>query len=100
MMPTLRCVQPVGNSPLARALGQVRTSGLGVEGAVLDRQRFMFPWDQPHSIAHGILDDETYDWVRPQARLPACLPARAPWEPQLSCSAAQLLSCSAQRMRG
>jgi len=24
----------------------------------------MWPWEQePHSIAHGILDDETYDWL-------------------------------------
>ena len=24
----------------------------------------MWPWEQePHSVAHGILDDETYDWL-------------------------------------
>ena len=24
----------------------------------------MWPWESvPHSIAHGILDDETYDWL-------------------------------------
>ena len=23
----------------------------------------MFPWKAPHSIASGILDDETYDWL-------------------------------------
>jgi threonine synthase len=24
----------------------------------------MWPWESvPHSLAHGILDDETYDWV-------------------------------------
>jgi hypothetical protein len=23
----------------------------------------MTPWDNPHSIADGILDDETYDWI-------------------------------------
>jgi threonine synthase len=29
----------------------------------LDRARFMWPWEtEPHSIAGGILDDETYDW--------------------------------------
>jgi threonine synthase len=28
------------------------------------RHEFMWPWEQePHSIAHGILDDETYDFV-------------------------------------
>jgi hypothetical protein len=27
------------------------------------RGRYMWPWETPpHSIAHGILDDETYDW--------------------------------------
>lgn len=25
---------------------------------------FLWPWEEiPHSIAHGILDDETYDWL-------------------------------------
>jgi threonine synthase len=23
----------------------------------------MTPWDDPHSLADGILDDETYDWL-------------------------------------
>jgi threonine synthase len=28
------------------------------------RKEYMWPWETtPHSIAHGILDDETYDWV-------------------------------------
>ena len=28
------------------------------------RSEFMWPWEEePHSIAHGILDDETYDWL-------------------------------------
>jgi hypothetical protein len=32
--------------------------------AATHRSRFMRPWpDEPHSIAHGILDDETYDWL-------------------------------------
>ncbi len=27
------------------------------------RSRYMWPWESaPHSVAHGILDDETYDW--------------------------------------
>jgi threonine synthase len=32
--------------------------------AVADPTAFMWPWDgaPPHSLAHGILDDETYDW--------------------------------------
>jgi threonine synthase len=28
------------------------------------RSEFMWPWeDEPRSVAHGILDDETYDWL-------------------------------------
>ncbi|MCA9664302.1 MAG: pyridoxal-phosphate dependent enzyme [Myxococcales bacterium] len=31
--------------------------------AARTRSRYMWPWElEPHSIAHGILDDETYDW--------------------------------------
>lgn len=31
--------------------------------AATHRKEFMWPWEQvPHSVAHGILDDETYDW--------------------------------------
>ncbi len=32
--------------------------------ARLHRSRFMRPWEKtPRSVAHGILDDETYDWA-------------------------------------
>ena len=32
--------------------------------AATHRSQFMWPWESPpHSIAHGILDDETYDWL-------------------------------------
>jgi threonine synthase len=32
--------------------------------ALRHRSRFMWPWEEePKSIAHGILDDETYDWA-------------------------------------
>jgi len=28
------------------------------------RSAYMWPWETaPHSLAHGILDDETYDWL-------------------------------------
>jgi threonine synthase len=28
------------------------------------RAEFMWPWEtEPRSVAHGILDDETYDWL-------------------------------------
>ncbi|MDR7420912.1 MAG: pyridoxal-phosphate dependent enzyme [Armatimonadota bacterium] len=32
--------------------------------AATHRSAFMWPWEQePRSVAHGILDDETYDWL-------------------------------------
>ncbi|MCC6749004.1 MAG: pyridoxal-phosphate dependent enzyme [Deltaproteobacteria bacterium] len=32
--------------------------------AATHRSEFMWPWEEePHSVAHGILDDETYDWL-------------------------------------
>ena len=32
-------------------------------GMRADRRRYMWPWEtEPHSVAEGILDDETYDW--------------------------------------
>ncbi|MCM2315605.1 MAG: pyridoxal-phosphate dependent enzyme [Thermoanaerobaculia bacterium] len=35
-----------------------------VRFAATHRSRFMSPWQSvPHSVAHGILDDETYDWL-------------------------------------
>jgi threonine synthase len=56
--------------PLARAFERVR--GRVAAGEPLDRvladaahhrSAFMWPWEPaPHSIAHGITDDETYDW--------------------------------------
>jgi hypothetical protein len=34
-----------------------------VRYACANKNAFMWPWESaPHSIAHGILDDETYDW--------------------------------------
>jgi threonine synthase len=35
-----------------------------LEFAATHRSSFMWPWEkEPHSIADGILDDETYDWM-------------------------------------
>ena len=61
--PTLVCVQPEGNAPLFRAFETVKTKGSTAKDAALRRPEFMFPWEAPTSIAHGLLDDETYDWV-------------------------------------
>lgn len=54
-------VQTEGGAPLARAwaaIGDLPTSQLGARWA-----EFMTPWPDPHSLADGILDDETYDWL-------------------------------------
>jgi threonine synthase len=88
--PRLHAVQTTGGWPLRRAYQRLRERVLGVvtdgdaaaaerlrdpsrAAAVAEafefvrthRSRFMWPWETiPHSMAHGILDDETYDWYR------------------------------------
>lgn len=60
-LPRIHAVQTMA-SPLHRAWERVRERGL--EDAITHRSQFMWPWETPpHSIATGILDDETYDWV-------------------------------------
>ncbi len=70
--PRVHTVQTRGASPLQRAwtLVQERRAGTGASAedalryAAAHRSAFMWPWEQaPHSIAEGILDDETYDWL-------------------------------------
>jgi len=34
-----------------------------IEAAAASRNEFMYPWEDPHSVAHGVLDDESYDWA-------------------------------------
>ena len=88
-LPRIYTVQTAGGHPLARAYdrlvarmpGVVESEpgssrvrqGIAENGALVDeamsyarqhRSQFMWPWEQePRSIAHGILDDETYDWA-------------------------------------
>jgi len=73
-MPRVHTVQTESASPLARALELIKGSlpaeptpgevDGAVRYAVSHRSEFMWPWETvPHSLAHGILDDETYDWV-------------------------------------
>ncbi len=90
LLPRLMLVQTRAAWPLARAYAAVverigaetllpppgfeRTErlaslfdGPAVQGALSwargQRSAVMWPWEQaPHSVAHGILDDETYDW--------------------------------------
>jgi len=60
-LPRLIAVQTAGCAPLARAWQ--RLGGLDLETAAKRRSAFMWPWETtPASLAHGILDDETYDW--------------------------------------
>jgi threonine synthase len=81
--PRLDTVQTSGCWPLKRAYDHVASrlrarpgalgTGIHPDGrAVRDelgyaahhRSEFMWPWEsEPRSIAHGILDDETYDWL-------------------------------------
>lgn len=57
----LDAVQTEGCAPLARAWE--RASGVPAEEVAGRWVDLMTPWDDPHSIADGILDDETYDWL-------------------------------------
>ena len=84
-LPRLHAVQAAGVAPLRRAYDRVLVrlrEDLGPEAgsgpldlddprtaAILadvarHRSAYMWPWEaEPHSIAEGILDDETYDWL-------------------------------------
>ncbi len=68
-LPRIHAVQTLGAAPLARACERVRERARreGLDSALIHaarhRTRYMWPWEsEPHSIAEGILDDETYDW--------------------------------------
>jgi threonine synthase len=62
LAPRLDTVQTASAWPLKRAFDRVRRRGL--DYAARHRNEFMWAWEEePHSIAHGILDDETYDWL-------------------------------------
>ncbi|MGH3017852.1 MAG: PLP-dependent lyase/thiolase [Gaiellaceae bacterium] len=62
LTPRVDTVQTAAAWPLKRAFERAQASGL--EYAAQHRSEFMWPWEhEPHSIAHGILDDETYDWL-------------------------------------
>jgi threonine synthase len=77
-VPVLDTVQTEGAWPLARAHARLLAElgaepGTPVDGgrvhdalrhAATHRSTYMRPWEtEPVSIAHGILDDETYDWI-------------------------------------
>jgi threonine synthase len=73
-LPVLDTVQTLGAHPLERAYSRVRartgedaspeTIVEAMAYARSHRSEFMWPWEEePKSVAHGILDDETYDWA-------------------------------------
>jgi threonine synthase len=62
----LHAVQTEGCAPLARAWDRTQIDpALRDDPMELGRRwsRLMTVWEQPRSIADGILDDETYDWL-------------------------------------
>jgi len=63
--PRLDTVQTAGAWPLRRAFDLVSAHHAhALTYAAHHRSEFMWPWEEePHSIAGGILDDETYDWL-------------------------------------
>jgi threonine synthase len=63
-LPRFHAVQTQGAYPLKRAFDRVVDRHATMDEARTHRAAFMQPWDaEPRSIAHGILDDETYDWA-------------------------------------
>ena len=68
--PRLYAVQAEGCAPLAGAWRRLRERAAvggtqeALEHARRHRSAYMRPWEaEPASAAHGILDDETYDWL-------------------------------------
>lgn len=69
----LRRVPEVVDQGFPPALDRERADLIAARPSLIDdelryarhhRSAFMRPWEKtPHSIAHGILDDETYDWA-------------------------------------
>jgi len=55
----LIAVQTEGCAPFDRALA----ASTGVDAPGRRWSEIMVPWQDPHSLADGILDDETYDWI-------------------------------------
>jgi len=65
-MPRIDTVQTEGAWPLKRAFDAMGAcdATLALRFASHHRSAFMWPWkEKPRSVAHGILDDETYDWL-------------------------------------
>ena len=63
-VPKLHAVQAEGCAPLERAWRRAQSLPDGIASAGTHWRECMWPWEsEPTSIADGILDDETYDWL-------------------------------------
>ena len=69
-LPRICAVQTYGCAPLARAMNLIQekiaksSPREALIHAVSHPEEYMWPWEEePQSIASGILDDETYDWL-------------------------------------
>ena len=65
-VPRISAVQTEGCAPFDRAWGglaQLVKAGEKVEYAIANSETLMTSWEKPASLATGILDDITYDWV-------------------------------------
>jgi len=63
-LPTFHAVQTKNAHPLVRAWKKLQETGSSLDSARSHRSQFMWPWEsEPTSVAGGILDDETYDWL-------------------------------------
>jgi len=62
--PRLLAVQAEGCAPLRRAWDRAGADlEAGSRHVAGHWSELMTPWEDPHSLADGILDDETYDWL-------------------------------------
>ena len=100
-LPRLHTVQTAGAAPLARAwrhfeatAGAAPSLADALSAAARRRDDFMWPWETPpRSVAHGILDDETYDWL-------ALVRAMAETGGQALIASEEQLRCACDAVRG
>ncbi len=51
-------------TPANTVSSETRSAPSRIAVAAIHRSAYMWPWEgEPRSIATGILDDETYDWI-------------------------------------
>jgi len=65
-VPKVCAVQAEGCAPLDRAWRGIPRTGTAkekIDYAIANAETLMTPWEEPESLATGILDDITYDWI-------------------------------------